>query len=81
MKDLDKELEKATTLIEKIRILREYTNCSVSNAVDAMRYKNTHPKITACGYLRAIIGDTSQFSNKQFYKRVEKFSDLDNDIL
>lgn len=76
MKDLKK-----TTLIEKVKILREYTNCSISDAVNAMKYKNTHSKCTAYGYLRAIIGDTNQFSNKQFYKRVEKFSDLDNDIL
>ena len=76
-----KNLDKTTTLIEKVKILREYTNCSISDAVNAMKYKNTHPKCTACGYLRAIIGDTSQFSNKQFYKRIEKFSDLNNDIL
>ena len=72
MKDLNK-----ATLIEKVKILREYTNCSISDAVNAMKYKNTHSKCTACGYLRAIIGNTNQFSNKQ----VEKFSDLDNDIL
>lgn len=77
MKDLNKEL----TLIEKVKTLREYTNCSISDAVNAMKYKNTHSKCTAYGYLRAIIGDTSKFSNNQFYKRVKNFSDLDNDIL
>lgn len=81
MKDLDKELEKATTLIEKVKILREYTNCSISDAASAMKYKNTHPKCTACGYLRAVTRDTCLFSDKQFYKRVMKFSDFDNDIL
>lgn len=74
-------MEDLNKAIEKIKILREYSNCSISDAVNAMKYKNTHSKCTACGYLRAIIGNTNQFSNKQFYKRVEKFSDLDNDIL
>ncbi len=74
-------MEDLNKAIEKVKILREYTNCSISDAVKAMKYKNTHSKCTACGYLRAIIGNTNQFSNKQFYKRVEKFSDLDNDIL
>lgn len=74
-------MEDLNKAIEKVKILREYSNCSISDAVNAMKYKNTHSKCTACGYLRAIIGNTNQFSNKQFYKRVEKFSDLDNDIL
>ena len=74
-------MEDLNKAIKKVKILREYSNCSIFDAVNAMKYKNTHSKCTACGYLRAIIGNTNQFSNKQFYKRVEKFSDLDNDIL
>lgn len=57
-------MEDLNKAIEKVKILREYSNCSISDAINAMKYKNTHSKCTACGYLRAIIGNTNQFSNK-----------------
>lgn len=78
MKDFDKQREEH---LKKIKVLREYTNCSISNAINAIKYAHTRPKCTACGYIRAIIGNTGNFSNEQFYKRVKDFSDLDNDIL